>query len=250
MPRGGALTIATRNVRLDDEYAKTDPEIVPGDYVLIEVSDTGAGMTPETVAHAFEPFFTTKGPGHGTGLGLSMVYGFVKQSGGHAKIYSKPGHGTSVRLYLPRAGAAGATAPAASDVAADEALPRGSETILVVEDNEQMRQTAVAQLASLGYRTIEAANGAAAQAILQQPEPRVHLLFTDLVMPGSPSGAELADVARAQRPGIKVLLTSGFLGETLRSNGNGAPAWKMLAKPYRKDSLAKAVRSALDSPSP
>jgi CheY-like chemotaxis protein len=216
---------------------------VPGAYALVEVSDTGGGMAPEILERVFEPFFTTKGPGHGTGLGLSMAYGFVKQSGGHIKIYSEPGHGTTVRIYLPRATAAGIVEYAAAP--RTEPADTGSETILVVEDNTQLRDTAVAQLTALGYRVLQAPDGHAALRLLEQGAARVDLLFSDVVMPGGLDGYALAKTAAERQPGIKVLLTSGFPGDTQARLGAEASAYPLLGKPYRKEDLARAIRAAL-----
>ena len=247
MPAGGTLRIATRNQRLDEAYAAANPGASAGDHVAIEVTDTGTGMTPETAARAFEPFFTTKPTGHGTGLGLSMVYGFVKQSGGHISLASEPGAGTTVRIYLPRDRHAG-PATEASGPRARPPLPTGRETVLVVEDNEQMRQTATAQLTSLGYRVVEAENGQAALAVLDRGN-HFDLLFSDVVMPGEPDGYGLARIARERRPGIRVLLTSGFPGDALSRDGR-ADDLPLLGKPYRKEELARALRAVLDGPDP
>jgi PAS domain S-box-containing protein len=244
MKQGGTLTISSRNVHLDEHYTAANPGVVPGEYASIEVSDTGGGMGPETLAHVFDPFFTTKGPGHGTGLGLSMVYGFVKQSGGHIDIHSEAGHGTTLRIYLSRAEAAGLQE--ASAAPAEASQQTDTATILIVEDNERLRLTAVAQLKSLGYRVIEAANGEAALRILEQDEPHVNLLFTDVVMPGRLDGYALADRALEYRLGIKILLTSGFTGDTLIERGAHMPNFRLLTKPYRKDELARVVRTALE----
>lgn len=248
MPRGGRLSIVTRNVRLDEAYVSANPETSAGDHVLIEIADTGAGMSPETIARAFEPFYTTKPAGHGTGLGLSMVYGFVKQSGGHIDLYSEPGHGTTVRIYLPR--------DRHSSLAATEQMesnrlpmPMGTETVLLVEDNEQFRETAMTQLRSLGYTVIEADSGDTALPILQR-SPRPDILFSDIVMPGSLNGFALAARAREICPGIGILLTSGFPGDTLRRNVPQDPDLPLLSKPYRKEELARALRDVLDSPAP
>jgi CheY-like chemotaxis protein len=201
------------------------------------------------MAQVFEPYFTTKGVGHGTGLGLSMVYGFVKQSGGHIKIYSEVGHGTTVRFYLPRETAGGAAAVVAPPDQAPAAatLAGGEETILVVEDNELVRRTVVKQLGSLGYKVIEAEHGEAGLAILEKPEIKIDLLFTDIVMPGKLDGYELAKLALAGRPKIKILLTSGFPGDTLNYIGKHAAHMSLLGKPYRKNDLAQEVRRILDS---
>jgi PAS domain S-box-containing protein len=248
MPEGGSLMLETSNDHLDLSYAEENPDATPGDYVLIKVSDTGTGMSPETMAQVFEPFFTTKGVGHGTGLGLSMVYGFVKQSGGHIKIYSEVGHGTTVRFYLPRETAGGAAAVVAPPDQAPAAatLAGGEETILVVEDNELVRRTVVKQLGSLGYKVIEAGNGEAGLAILQKPDLKIDLLFTDIVMPGKLDGYELAKLALAGRPKVKILLTSGFPGDTLNYIGKHAAHMSLLGKPYRKNDLAREVRRVLD----
>lgn len=238
MPSGGTVTIAVRNVRLDRV-----PEVKAGDYVAIEVTDTGTGMRPEVVDHAFEPFFTTKSAGRGTGLGLSMVYGFIKQSGGEIAIESEVGRGTTVKIFLPRA-----RGDAIATVAGDTWSPPiadGKEAILVVDDDADVRRTAVSQLASLGYRIVEAENGDAALAILVRSGERFDLLFTDVVMPGALDGPRLAREAVEIQPGLKVLLASGFTGD---SASDAAPAtqYRKLTKPYRKTDLARAVRDALD----
>lgn len=247
MPRGGALTILARNVQLDERFAAVNSGVVPGDYVLIEVSDTGNGMEPEILKRVFEPFFSTKPVGHGTGLGLSMAFGFVRQSNGHINIRSEIGHGTTVQIYLPRDGEAEsvATAPLL-----ESAVPEGSrgEVILVVEDNEQMRRIAVSQLALCGYRVIEAEHGAAALAILEQGEGHIDLLFSDIMMPGDLNGYQLAERALERRPGIGVLLTSGFSGDKLDHNCDRAEPLNVLRKPYRLDDLARAIREALERP--
>ncbi|MCC6468106.1 MAG: PAS-domain containing protein [Alphaproteobacteria bacterium] len=245
MPKGGTLTVALSNITLTDVGVGDDLPARPGDYLLIEVSDTGTGMTPEAQASAFEPFFTTKGPGDGTGLGLSMVYGFVTQSGGHIHIYSELGHGTTVRIYLPRAHdqtqAAEAPRPAPAE------LPGGNETVLVVEDNEAVRQTAMTQLAELGYRVVAAASGDDALALLLRSPQTIDLLFTDVVMPGKLDGYALARAVGDARPGVKILLTSGFPGTALETIGKRAPGLPLLPKPYRKTDLARAVRAAIDT---
>ena len=251
MTRGGTLTISARNHPLDALYTSMnmDPGLAPGDYVLIEIADTGTGMPPEAVAHAFEPFYSTKPVGHGTGLGLSMVQGFVKQSHGHISLYSEIDRGTVVRIYLPR-DRAEESAPAGADAAvAQDTMPRGSETILVVDDNEAMRHAAVAQLISLGYRTIEAPDGATALAILEKVDEHLDLMLTDVVMPGGLDGFGLERMARMRRPGLKVLLTSGFPEGRMQVNQN-APLSDLLRKPYRLDALARTIRAKLDAPVP
>lgn len=241
MPNGGVLTVETRNVTLDEAYAAQEIDVRPGEYVMLAVSDTGAGMPEEVAVQAFEPFFTTKETDKGTGLGLSMVYGWTKQSGGHAKIYSEVGHGTTVKLYLPRAQASEAAAEMAPEL---EGLLTGHEHILVVEDNPGVRQLVLRQLAELGYTTVAATNAEEALKILNN-DLAVDLLFTDVVMPGDMTGFELAEVARQARPTLCVLFSSGY---TQRSVGNGHSRrfeGQFISKPYRKQDLAKAVRDAL-----
>jgi PAS domain S-box-containing protein len=243
MPQGGRVTIEAANVVVDESNHEHNMEATPGEYVLIAVSDTGAGMSPEVLAHVFEPFFTTKGSG-GTGLGLSMVHGFLKQSGGYTGIYSEPGHGTTIRLYLPRA-------PEGEEVAkietlANETLARGEELILVVEDNVGLREIAVRQLEDLGYRTIPAGDGTSALEIIQRGAP-IDLLFTDVVMPGGLDGRALADAARRQRPHLKVLFTSGFTAAAASAATDEHFNSNLLSKPYRKGELAGRIRAALDT---
>jgi len=243
MPRGGRLTIEISRTQLDADYAQMYPEVRTGRYVLISVTDTGAGMPPEVRERAFEPFFTTKPAGAGTGLGLSMVYGFVRQSGGYVQLYSEPGQGTSLRIFLPSASPAHekreTSAPADSAPS-----PRGSETILVVEDDARVRRVAIARLRSLGYQVIEAAKGAAALAILSE-HPEIAMIFTDVVMPGGMTGDELAQAALALRPDVKILLTSGYAEPAVASQGLSAGAW--LKKPYTAAELARKIRSILDA---
>lgn len=241
MPRGGRLGIVLANASLDDDYIAVNPDARAGDYVLIEVSDTGHGMAPEVLEHAFEPFFTTKPLGKGTGLGLSMVYGFIKQSGGHIKIYSEPHHGTTVRLYLPRTIAE----QSVETPVAPEPMRGGTEAILVVEDNAEVRRVVVRQLRSLGYTILEAGDALAALDILRGG-PAVDLLFTDVVMPHGISGFDLAHSARAMRPSLKVLFTSGFPSATFSSAPEIAGDVRLLGKPYRKQELARTVRAALE----
>jgi PAS domain S-box-containing protein len=245
MPNGGKLTLETANVALDETYVQGNPEVKPGSYVMIAVSDTGHGIPAALVDKVFEPFFTTKEVGKGTGLGLSMVYGFVKQSGGHIKIYSEIGHGTTIKIYLPRA-------HALADVAALVAvhatgLPGGAETVLVVEDDPLVRDYVVAQLKSLGYATLAAANAVAA---LEQVEAgaRFDLLFTDVIMPGGMNGRELAGQVVRRRPGIKVLYTSGYSENAIVHHGRLDAGVALLNKPYRKKDLAEKLRQVLDTP--
>jgi two-component system, cell cycle sensor histidine kinase and response regulator CckA len=242
MPKGGHLTITTRNVALDAEYTTEHIDVVPGDYVLIEVSDTGQGIPPNVIGHIFEPFFTTKGQGKGTGLGLSMVFGFIRQSGGHVNVYSEVGEGTTFRLYLPR-DLGDARRPAQRTILAN---PMGSgETILLVEDNAKLLNIAVRQLSDLGYRLLTAENPADAKEIIDRDEP-IDLLLTDIVMPGGLSGIDLARQASARQPRLRILLTSGFPDAHFGEDRNRALAWPLLSKPYRKEDLARAVREALD----
>jgi PAS domain S-box-containing protein len=242
MPKGGRLTIATSNRRLDADYAARHPEVAPGDYVMIEVSDTGTGIVPDVMARVFEPFFTTKERGQGSGLGLAMVFGYMKQSGGHINVYSEVGVGTTFRLYLPRArGAAEERMPAP----AESVLPGRGETVLLVEDNTALRRIAARQLIQLGYIIVEAENAHAAVAVLEAT-PGVALLFTDVVMPGEMDGIELARLALSRWPTLKVLLTSGFPGTSLNDDSDVARSSRLLSKPYRKEELARALREAFD----
>jgi CheY-like chemotaxis protein len=241
MPHGGELTIATANRMLDGEYAAGHAELAPGDYVMIEVSDTGTGIPPEVMARVFEPFFTTKELGKGTGLGLSMVFGFVKQSGGHINVYSELGKGTTFRLYLRRAEPVRVQSPEQPQAAPAEG---GSETILVVEDNDGIRRAVRRQLVQLGYQVIEAETATAALEVLGRE--KVVLLFSDIVMPGAMDGIELVRTAMARWPELKVLLTSGFPESRISRNGETLAGLRLLSKPYRRDELARALREALD----
>jgi PAS domain S-box-containing protein len=244
MPNGGKLIFDTYAAELDADYAATNPEVVPGEYVVLAVTDTGAGIPPETLARVFEPFFTTKPMGKGTGLGLSMVFGFVKQSGGHIKIYSEIGKGTIIRIYLPRAKGEQGGETAAPRQARPVART-GDETIIVVDDNAAVRQTTVKQLASLGYRAIEADTPNAALAALKRAD-KIDLLFTDIVMPGGMTGRDLAREALALRPELKVMYTSGFLGSASRDAIQLHPDDAFLSKPYRLQDLAERLRQVLD----
>lgn len=241
MPDGGRLAIRLENIAIDGTYPGWNEDVVPGDYVVVSVSDSGVGMSPEVLARAFEPFYTTKGPGRGSGLGLSMVYGFVRQSRGQVKIYSEPGRGTTVRLYLPRAGTDAGPSPAP---AAPVELPVGTERILMVEDDELVRDHAVGQLRSLGYTVQSARTGPEALAILRSADA-FDLLFTDMVMPGGLTGRQLADEARLLRPGLPVLFTSGYTDDAIVHDGHLDPGVHFLNKPYRRIQLANKVREAL-----
>jgi PAS domain S-box-containing protein len=242
MPAGGTLTIETANTALNEDYAAINPGAKEGDYVVIAVSDSGGGMTPEVLSRAFEPFVTTKEVGKGTGLGLSMIYGFVKQSGGHVAIYSEPGCGTAVRLYFPRGEA---LVSGAGGCAADErAAPGGSETILFVEDDAMVRAHTESQLKSFGYRVHAAANAADA-IMLIDGGLRPDLLLTDIVMPGAMNGRALADVLRQRQAGLKVLFISGYTQGALEP-GDRAAGTTLLRKPFRRAELAARIRELLD----
>ena len=241
MPDGGKLTIETANAVLDEAYAHANPESAPGNYVMIAVSDTGVGIPAAIRDKVFEPFYTTKETGKGTGLGLSMVYGFVKQSDGHVKIYSEEGYGTTIKVYLPRS-----DEPAADVDAHRPTPPPGSgERILVVEDDEMVRAYVVAQLESLGYATVAAANGADALARVDAGEA-FDLLFTDVIMPGGMNGRQLADEVARRRPGTKVLYTSGYSENAIAQHGRLDAGIALLNKPYRKGDLARKIRESLD----
>jgi CheY-like chemotaxis protein len=240
MPSGGKLLISATRFKVDDEYLAERPDVHEGSYVMIEVGDTGTGMTPTTLERVFEPFFTTKEVGKGTGLGLSMVYGFLKQSGGHARIYSELEHGTSVKLYLPAA-----TELDVGETTQTLALlqPAGEERerILIVDDEPFVRRIVVANLQGMGYETVEADTAQAALDLLCEHAEDIDLLLTDLVMPGGMTGIELAEAVRSAWPRIRILLSSGF-SEEQAARGSGFP---LLSKPYRKVQLAQAVRLAL-----
>jgi PAS domain S-box-containing protein len=243
MPDGGHLLIATHTAFLDQDYAALHAEVVPGDYVVIEVSDSGQGMTPEVAARIFEPFYTTKAPGKGTGLGLSMVFGFMKQSGGHINVYSEPGRGTTFRLYLKPATASAAV----EDVESPPLQPPAGadETVLVVEDNAQLRGIVVKQLSGLGFRVLEVDNAKHALEILSL-KGKVDLLFTDVVLPGDMDGCALAREVISRSPQSKVLLTSGFPGARLTDMKGLGTSVRLLSKPYRRDDLARTVRDVLN----
>lgn len=242
MPAGGKLTIETANVQLDEAYAQANREVTPGQYVLVSVSDTGTGMTPDVLAKVFEPFFTTKEVGRGTGLGLSMVYGFVKQSGGHVAIYSEPGHGTSLKIYLPRYHGAAGQEPEAR--APTQAGARDGEVVLLLEDNPDVRAYGVMILAELGYQVLEAESCEMARAILASAE-RVDLLFTDVILPDG-SGRDIARAAQELRPDLPVLFTTGYSRDAIMHHGRLEPGVQLLPKPYTFGLLAEMVRSVLD----
>lgn len=237
----GRLTLSAANVELDDRYAAAHPEARPGQYIRIIVSDTGCGMSPELVSRVFEPFFTTKLPGEGTGLGLSMAYGFVQQSGGHIVLDSVLGEGTTVSVYLPRSMADVEQPPAALPVSATG----GSERILAVEDDPALRATVVEMLEGLGYQVVQAQDAASALAILESGQ-RFDLLFSDVMMPGPLRSTELASRARALSPAIEVLYTSGYAENAIVHGGRLDPGVNLLSKPYRREQLATKVRQILD----
>ena len=243
MPEGGKLTIETGNVILDEVYAQAHSEVRPGPYVMVAVSDTGCGIPAAYLPRVFEPFFTTKTMDHGTGLGLSMVYGFVKQSNGHIKVYSEEGHGTTIKIYLPRAGEGEMVISKIPETTATG----GSEAILVAEDDALVRNYVTAQLKSLGY-SIEAVENAAEALALIDSGAEFDLLLTDVILPGGMNGRQLSDEVVKRRPRIKVLYTSGYTENAIVHHGRLDPGVLLLAKPYRKTDLARIVRQALSSP--
>jgi len=242
MPDGGRLTIETGNAHLDHAYAARERDVAPGQYVALSVTDTGTGMTPEVSERAFDPFFTTKPIGQGTGLGLSMLYGFVKQSGGHVRIYSEVGQGTTIKIYLPR----DRSGPV-EDVAAPRqpARAEAGETVLVVEDESPVRMLVVETLEELGYGALEAFDANSAVRILTDPEARIDLLVTDVGLPGGVNGRQLADRARELRPGLKVLFITGYAGNAAVGNGFLEPGMELVSKPFALDALAQKIRSMI-----
>jgi signal transduction histidine kinase/CheY-like chemotaxis protein len=246
MPGGGRLTIELANMVLDQHYARAHAEVTAGDYVMVAVSDTGHGMTPDVVARAFEPFFTTKSDGRGTGLGLAMVFGFVKQSGGHVKIYSEPGEGTSTKIYLPRAINAAKSPGQRSGTPAD--LPRGSATVLVVEDEAGVREIAVTILQSLGYRVLEAPDGDAGLLMFGAHAQEIDMLLTDVVLPGKVRGRELAERITAMRPEVRVLFMSGYTENSIVHHGRLDDGVHLLGKPFKREQLARRVAEVLGVP--
>jgi PAS domain S-box-containing protein len=242
MPDGGRLTIEVSRVTLDKDYAGMYPHVRTGDYVLIAVTDTGTGMTDVVKQRAFEPFFTTKAVGAGTGLGLSMVYGFARQSNGHVQLYSEAQQGTSVRIFLPAA--QGSEVGMTTGQVDDFALPSGRELVLVVEDDSRVRRVTVARLKDLGYQVIEAENAEQALALFEQ-RPDVGLIFTDIIMPGLMTGDQLAEAVKAHRPNVGILLTSGYAApEITQRTGMHDVNW--LQKPYTIRELAIRLRQLLD----
>jgi signal transduction histidine kinase/DNA-binding response OmpR family regulator len=240
MPGGGKLTIEIGNALLDDDYVAAEPDIKTGQYVMIAVSDTGCGMSRDVLERACEPFFTTKPEGVGTGLGLSMAYGFVKQTGGHFRIYSEPGDGTTIKMYFPRSH----EAEAAVTRSAGGPAVGGSETVLVVEDDPQVQATVVEMLGSLGYRVLKADNASDALSVVKSGLP-IDLLFTDVVMPGPLRSPELARQAKALQPNLVVLFTSGYTQNAIVHGGRLDPGVELLSKPYGRDQLARKIRHLL-----
>jgi PAS domain S-box-containing protein len=243
MAEGGRLTIETGNAHIDNNYTAEHAEVIPGQYVSIAVTDTGSGMDAATIARAFEPFFTTKPVGKGTGLGLSQVYGFVKQSGGHVKIYSESGQGTTVKIYLPRWMGELENRETNVSVPVPEGEP--DETILVVEDDDEVRTYSVETLRDLGYRVVEAHDGPSALRLLER-QSRVDLLFTDVVLPGGMTGAQIAAQVRKLRPEVKVLFTTGYARNAIIHQGRLDNGVELITKPFSFTDLAAKVRDVLD----
>jgi CheY-like chemotaxis protein len=241
MPDGGKLTIETCNVALDENYASMNSDVAAGNYVMVAVTDSGHGIPANILNNVFEPFFTTKAIDKGSGLGLSMVYGFVKQSNGHIKIYSEERLGTTVRIYLPQVN--GDDQPVGEKVG-DSGIEGGGETILIVEDDSLVRTFVVGQINSLGYATLAAVNAAEALLIIDSSQ-QIDLLFTDMIMPGAMNGRQLADAALQRRAALKILFTSGYSNEAIIHHGHLDAGVLLLAKPYRKSDLARMIRAAL-----
>jgi signal transduction histidine kinase/ActR/RegA family two-component response regulator len=246
MPNGGKLTIETANAHLDDAYAASHAEVSAGQYVMLAVTDTGMGMAPEVIEKAFEPFFTTKPLGQGTGLGLSMVYGFIKQSGGHVAIYSEPGQGSTLKVYLPRF-VTPDTKPAAGDAMAPSRQRGSGETILVVEDDEDVRRSSVEALREMGYEVLEAGDAMDGVRLIVD-RGGIDLLFTDVGLPGGVNGRALADAARSAQPGLRVLFTTGYTRNAILHNGVLDPGVHFIAKPFNLTALAAKVREVLAAP--
>jgi CheY-like chemotaxis protein len=241
MPDGGRLTIETANVTFDENYAAQNEEVTAGQYVMIAVSDTGKGMSPEVAARALEPFFTTKEEGKGSGLGLAMVHGFAKQSRGHVKIYTEPGTGTSVKLYLPRSQRVVMEEPQTPAI-----LPYGTASVLVVEDDNDVRRIAVAQLTDLGYKVFDAADAEAGLKIFAE-KGMIDLLLTDVMLPGQLRGRELAEIVHRASPATKVLFMSGYTENAVVHDGRLDEGTLLLSKPFRREDLAKKVAMALNT---
>jgi CheY-like chemotaxis protein len=246
MPDGGTLFIETSEVIREKNETSDQLELFPGRYILLSITDTGTGMSPDVLAHAVEPFFTTKDVGKGTGLGLSMTYGFIKQSGGDVKIYSEPGTGTAVKLFLPTAQGRNVSG---SKTESSEPDLTGNETILLVEDEEHVRNYAIMQIEQLGYHVISASDGASALQKIKQLDGQVDLLFTDVTMPGGMNGRQLAQNIAGLYPNLKVLYTSGYNQNAIIHAGKLEPGVALLEKPYHKIDLARKLRELLDDDS-
>lgn len=242
MSKGGKLTIETANVTIGSDYAITRPDVTPGPYVMIAISDTGSGISPETMKKIFDPFFTTKPTGKGTGLGLAMVYGFINQSGGHITVYSEEGHGTVFRIYLPRL----SDLESNMDAQAEAEIIGGTETILVAEDNEEIRNVVGRMLEKLGYQVVLAENGRVALEIIKREPEKFDLIFSDVIMTGGITGLELVQEARNYSPSIKALYTSGYTEKSF-PNYQLQLGEELISKPYQKHTLAKKIRNILDS---
>ena len=243
MPQGGQLTIETANVILDRDYARGHVEVAPGPYVLLAVSDNGTGMDGETMAHIFEPFFTTKESGKGTGLGLATVYGIVKQSGGHIWVYSELGEGTTFKVYLPREQGVEPVRPKAPPAIGME----GDETILLVEDDEGLRELVSAALRKYGFTVLEAAHGGEALLLCENHQSPIHLMLTDVVMPQL-SGSALAERLRPLHPEMKVLYMSGYTENAIVHHGVLHAGFNFIQKPFKILNLVRKVREVLDTP--
>jgi signal transduction histidine kinase/CheY-like chemotaxis protein len=244
MPDGGKLTLETANAYLDEQYAASQSEVLPGQYVMIAVTDTGSGMTNEVMAKAFDPFFTTKGVGHGTGLGLSQVYGFVKQSRGHVKIYSEVGQGTTIKIYVPRVHSAVASEEPQQSMEIARASP--NETILVVEDDPDVRSYSCESLRELGYAVLEADTGLGGLQMLRH-HPEIGVLFTDVGLPGGMNGRQFAEQAKKLRPDLKVLFTTGYARNAIVHGGRLDPGVELLTKPFTQMALASKLRDIIDA---
>jgi len=240
MPKGGQIFIETTNTELDQTYTKSHPSVHPGRYVMLSVTDTGTGMDSQTISQIFEPFFTTKDPGQGTGLGLSMVYGAVEQNNGHITVYSQPGKGTTFKVYFPRVD----QVPEPIALYAEPTFRKGSETILLVEDDESLRELTIALLTGEGYKVLPANNGASALALALQYPNEIHLLLTDVVMPEM-NGPDLAAQLKAHRPGLNVLYMSGYTGKLLSHHGVLEAETALLHKPFTKRDLLVRVGACL-----
>jgi len=244
MPDGGKLTIETCNTRLDGPYAKRASDILPGQYVCVAVTDTGTGMDADVVERAFDPFFTTKAIGQGTGLGLSMIYGFARQSGGYAKIYSEVGSGTTIKLYLPRHDGEVQKEPAPTGLT-QEHIANDGEVVVVIDDEPVVRGLIVEVLAELGYRALEAEDGPSGLALLESA-PRVDLLVTDIGLPGL-NGRQVADAARERKPDLKVLFMTGYAENAAVANGFLEQGMSMITKPFAMESLATRIRTIIEN---